>query len=625
MGLTTVTRSVQWSQTGTSGWNDITDDALKIEVVLESLDQGIPHFTLEIDNTGGKHNTDWPPFTPNEKGLYYFVIIRFAGQRILVGRFEGIDPILASGHNISLDGLIVGGVDLSKSYGSFVWNDEKWDDAVEEVLKYLDKDGLLFEYSSASSGTTITKQPVDEWCHDLIRKICESEGLAGCLRPASSDTKVIVDLFVKNSESKRHTTILKSIIPDQSTLIKTGEVPRDLNETFNMIDLTGGKSERAPVDGDAWTESLVGWHTVSNNFTLGLTTEYVCNLFNVDNPPEGEVVSTQSIKFQPFASFSGAAEAKLVFPEVLSGELFDCEARKASLIVFRWMCGDVQFPSLTGMTIRLKDANGTMIEAQVSEAWFAVLPKGQWGLMQQRIGSDLLIHDVSPRHMRNGEWFYSMDPGNNAFDWTRIQEMHFAFESTGFYNLPVYIDRLYIVQDFIPKVRVQDPVKIEKYGRRMQPFSVPEMYEPGVMKAYGLKILKATATPTFVIDATFLHDPATEVILPGYGIRFNIPAWGISETLYWRSIRVHYVWSRQEGLVLRVIAVPATSGSEDYSYLLASKTWTILGREGLDKNIGDAIRRLGTSANKHSDFQIDRTVQTPLLVVPQNKTERKSH
>jgi len=105
-----------------------------------------------------------------------------------------------------------------------------------------------------------------------------------------------------------------------------------------------------------------------------------------------------------------------------------------------------------------------------------------------------------------------------------------------------------------------------------------------------------------MLDVVVLHDPSSEIILPGYGIRFNIPAWGIPETLYWRSLRVHYIWGKGEskGFELRIMAVPASSGSEDYSNVLSSKTWT-MDSEGMFKNVSDVIRkrkeRVETSAS----------------------------
>jgi len=607
MGLTNVTRSVEWAQFGGS-WSDITGDVQRIEVVLQSLDQGMSNFTIEVDNSGGKYKDIWPAFTPNEKGLFYFVKIKFAGQRILVGRFEGVDPTLSSGLSISLDGLIVGGVRLSKNYGSFNWQDKKWDDAVEDILKWLDPYGVMFDYSSAHTGTLITMQPVDDYCHDIIRKICESEGVVGTLRPhATIESKVVVDLFVKNDAARRHNTIFKSILPDQSNVIESGNMPRDLKESANILDVVGGKSTQAPVDGDAWTESMKGWHKDGDNFALSLEKSITCNPSDLKNLPEDATVSTASIAATPFVGVSGPLKFHLTLPEVLGGELFNAALRKASLIQFRWTCGYVGFPGITGLMLGLVDANGTEIEAD-AEGWFPrLLQSGEWDTVQQRIGSDMKIWDFMSVHLHKGEWYYTGEGDvDKGFDWSKIRELYLVFDSaTPFITpilplplyLPIYIDRLLITQDFIPKVRVSDSDRVNKYESRMQPIEAPEIYELGPLKAYANKLLKASAQPTFILDVTVLHDPATEIILPAYGIRFDWPAHGISSSLWWRGLAVHYIWDLQQGFRLRIQAVPATLGSEDYSNVLATKTWTGT-NEGLLKNLIGNQRKIRDFAER---------------------------
>jgi hypothetical protein len=279
-------------------------------------------------------------------------------------------------------------------------------------------------------------------------------------------------------------------------------------------------------------------------------------------------------------------------PEVLGGELFDAVLRKASIVEFRWTCGEVNFPSITGLTLGLVDANDTKIVADV-EGWF---PKpmtihGEWGIIQQRIGPDMPIWDYV-RALRKGEWHYTGDGDpNKGFDWKKIRDVCIKFDSVGQLYLPIYIDRLFITQDFVPKVRVSDSDKVYKYESRMQSIEAPEIYELGPLKVYANKLLKASAQPTFILDVTVLHDPATEIILPAYGIRFDWPAHGISSSLWWRGLAVHYVWNRSKGFVLRIEAVPATLGSEDYSNVLATKTWTGT-NEGLLKNVTSALERI---------------------------------
>jgi len=353
MGLTNVTCTVEWAPPN-GAWTDISGDVLDCEAILESLDQGLPNFKITVDNTAGKHNSDWPAFSPVERGLYYFAKITFGNAKVLVGRFEGIDPSLHGGHAIELDGLIVGGVLLGKNYSAFNWVDKKWDDAVKDIIDWLDKYRRVIVYSSASiGGSTINMQPTDDYCADLIRKFCESEGLTGCLRPDNNDAKVVLDMFPKSEAAigtKKHTTIFKHILPDSSNLIKSGNVPRDLKESSNILNLTGGKSERAPVDGDLWTERLSGWHKDTSNFELSLDGSLVCNTFAANAVPEGEVLSTKSIKAKPFSSstlpfVSGRVEFHVNFPEILTGEPYDAVVRKAALINFRWTIGEIGFPT----------------------------------------------------------------------------------------------------------------------------------------------------------------------------------------------------------------------------------------------------------------------------------------
>ena len=78
-------------------------------------------------------------------------------------------------------------------------------------------------------------QPKEEYGHDIIRKIAEQEGLIATLKPNSNDLQVDLEVFVKNDASKRHTTIFKHILMDQSNRIAKGTVPRDLKESANEL------------------------------------------------------------------------------------------------------------------------------------------------------------------------------------------------------------------------------------------------------------------------------------------------------------------------------------------------------------------------------------------------------
>jgi hypothetical protein len=418
--------------------------------------------------------------------------------------------------------------------------------------------------------------------------------------------QVQLEMFPKaaSTTTKKHNTIFKSILMDKSNRIFSGSLPRDLKESANIIDYTGGRSLICPPDGDGFTESTIGWHVQSSGLLLGLST---LEFYNRGQEGETESTTSLQLRIMPGAQSSDHWKLRINLTELL-GAPFNCVERNADMMVFYWKTGGDSVNSTLAVHLEMTDSNGTVISSlrPGSFNWGNIAPRN-WTPSTWRLGPECNVAaDVGIPGSQQGVDYWIVKLGSNPkasvvmFDLKSIVSIDLCFDFViplGGGSMPsaffrIYIDRFGIRQDYVPTYRsILSGTNIgsTRYGPRMMPVSVPEILEYAPLKAYANKVAISYAAPTFFVDVTCLHDPATELIWAGYGVRFNIPAWGVTESLWWRAMTVIYQWERKKGFTLRVVAVPAASAVEDYSNVVSSKYWTNA-LEGLYSNIIDKLR-----------------------------------
>jgi hypothetical protein len=368
--------------------------------------------------------------------------------------------------------------------------------------------------------------------HDIIRKIAEQQGLIATLKPGSSDLKAFLEVFKKSdaTSTKKHETIFKSILMDQSNRIYGGNLPRDLKETANILDFTGGRSLRCPPDGDGFTEGTYGWHTETSGLLIGLSSLETYNTGQEDETTSNNSIMIGLMPAQTIPSLS-SWKVRLQLTEVL-GVPFDSVLRNSDMMQFYWKTGGDTVNSTLALHLELVDKNGTVISSlrpgQIPIGWVAPT---NWTASTWKIGPDCNVQEVTgPPHSQSGvDYWYSKHPAK-PFDWKNVNAIYLCFDFTiplGGGSLPnqffkIYVDRLVFSQDYVPFYRVNITKYSNKYGGRMERVTVPEILEFAPLKAYGDKVALAHAAPTFFIDVTCLHDPATELVWAGYGVRFDI-------------------------------------------------------------------------------------------------------
>jgi hypothetical protein len=594
------------------GWNDITEDLLDFDVEDLAFDQGLPNFTVVIDNPAAKYKNTFLALGGSEKGLYYSFRLVVNGAELMIGRSEGVDDKLAQGNTIALDGVVVGGKRLQGQRVTFDWKLRKADDAIQDVTDYLNScyefgEGICtVAYTSPGAQDEITMNPVGEYAHDIIRKILERKSLTGTLR-GSSATAATLDIFSKSATNRRHTSIIKRNISDDSNVVTQGALTRDLKEAANVLKVTGGKSIAEPSDLDKWTETDINaWSTKSGYGYL--------KLVNIPTPAVGDWM-VKGVAGGPDPYFM---DLRL---DVAAGQMFDAIARNAYLINF--YAGSNQSAGLgpgssVWVDVELEDASGTVISTYkgTSSVGTCPLTANTMGLIQVPIGPQSLpMPRCDPMGlMLSCPWTwvkFSEEGWENGFNWRQIVRISVRFEPRGSvqpggpqYNY--YLDGFYIAQDYIPTVTVYDPIRVGKYDIREQPVDASEFTDFSELEKYALEILPAYSAPTFYIDSDFMHDPSVELLKAGWQVRFDSDSWGLASTLYWRILKIN--WRLKEGrFTPHIVALPATSGSEDYSNAVSGKVWTRW-PGGLEKNIIDYLQKLGERANR---LAIGPTVAPP--------------
>ena len=552
---------------------DVSNDVLDVQAMDMSLDHGMPSVQITLANIGGTYATLWPPF--GETGLYYPGTISFNGVPIMQFRFEGLDPELAKKNQIVVDGLVVGATPLQKQYMSQLWAQRKADDIISDVVNWADSshqwgDALTqVTYTSPGTGETVNYQANREYCHDIIRKILEKENWTGTLR-ATSSTAAALDIFPVNDATHQHTSILQA-----GDLFMSGKSPRDVKESANVLELTGGKSTQEPSDGDAWTETFLQmWHPNTS-----------CTLQSVTNP----VSCGKSALAAWVPDIIIPVEIELDLREALGGEYFNAVTRQLSLVSFKLAVSSNMGWNTFQVKLAFVDSNG------------AVIVGNEVLTGPQKANSYLdMIFNASPTSsiagggsltLASGEGDFTLESGE-SFDWTQLAKVRLRFQiqvgTETHTPLTYYVDCFHMVQNYTPQVRVIDAARVAQYDPRMQSIDAPEYTEYADLNAYGVQLAQASSTPTYSVDLTFHFDPTTELLKAGWSVRFNLPNFGIGTNVWWRLLEVEWKWNSKDGLTVRLIAIPASTGSADYTHNLSSRVWT-RDRAGLDKNIIEAI------------------------------------
>ena len=589
------------------GSTNVSDDCLEIHAVDTSLDHSLPNIKIILTNINHKYADLWPAF--GETGLYYPGSLKFNGVEIIQFRFEGIDPKKSKGNTIELDGLVVGGTTIQKQYitQDYTLPDmaHKADDVISDIIYWLNSSKLVgrslveISYTSNHVGELIYPKYKKEYCHDAIRKILERFNWTATLR-GSNATLAALDVFPVADASHRHTTIFTD---DQ--IITSGESPRDIKESPNILEVTGGKSTLEPSTGDTWTEGSVdggksnAWHTPSGFGIVGV----------VRNP-----VDCGNSALVGFAGNSNFMQDKNGFIFELNlqealGSYYDAVTRNLQAISFRVACNNDMGTAGFKVRIAVQDSNGTRL-AQV-------LLNGSTGPRKANTYQQTTV-PLSPAITSDGKildfmnWYYEKvgppdSDGSIRFHWDKLAKIFIyniitaSVGQQGKFKYPMgfYIDCFYISQNWIPEVRVVDSLRSGKYDPRMMSIDAPEYTDYAELKNYALSLVQAAATPTYFADFYVLHDPATELIKAGWQVRFSAPNFGISSSVYWRLLEVHWIWTKAQGLIVRVVGVPAISGSADYSKNLSSRVWTNK-EAGEWKNVIDAIHTLRIATEQFS-------------------------
>ena len=572
---------------------DVSDDVLDVQAVDVCLDHGLPHVQITLSNIAGKYATLWPPFT--EAGLYYPGSVSFDSVEVMKFRFEGLNPELATKNTIVVDGLIVGATPLQKQYMTKTWAKRQADTIIQDVTVYANAthdygSGITFaSYTSPSQGELVNYVAKREYCHDIIRKILEKEKWTGTIR-ATSAYASLLDIFPVNDASHQHTTIFAS-----AGTAKQGKSPRDVKESPNVLEITGSKSLNEPSDSDAWTEPTIfggkseAWHEIGGYGILGTTAtpHACCDEHQINCGSYALVGKTASIT----SPTGNPVTFELHFQEAL-GFYYDAIARNLTAISFKSAI-DTNVSQGNRYTVRiaLEDSHGAIILS--NEIHDGPLTRNQF--------RDMIFQTTA--EAPGATWVLEKDVGlTPSFDWTQLSKLRIIFNwliTPVSMPLTYFVDCFSMNQNFIPQVRVVDSTRQALYDTRMQSMDAPEYTELEDLRTYGLKIVQASATPTYYVDHTFTHSPATELIKAGWQVRFSMANMGITSSVWWRVLEAGWLWNNNDGLLLHLVAVPASSGSYDYSGSLSSRIWT-KDRAGLDKNIIDAIRALRNESEQFS-------------------------
>jgi len=541
---------IEYSQGGSS-WTQIQNKLINYDIWLRELAAGMSQATFIFDDKGNSLMKDTFPFQVSEKGLYWHLRAQVNGKYLLNGRIYKIHPSIGMKDTITIEARCYGQEFLRKFIGKNYTEDPKRaDDLIEDILKVCKVNDVQYTSPHNTSLPLLSPDYTDKcpYVHDVIREIAEQVDYSAFVQTQAAVTKGTLLFFLKDDSSKRHTTVLKSILFDSTNNIREADMPRSIDEIVNWIALVGRQANAEPVDGDAWTEdpNMKGWYSADGGITH-------VTWFG-DKPKQGNY----SVGGVTYAK--AGPHFKLSIPDVL-GDVFDCVARKGTSLNFDFMVSHgMELPNtLTRVCpiVILEDATGNRIQHLLANPLWYDIPGETWRGESVPIGSDEYIHYREPGEKPEGlaYWFFydgslgrTGRPGQDFFYWDKIRFIEFEDiqdKRLTSMNTWLRIDALWFGQSFQASYIAKDDASIAKYGLAMQKPMKTEHASLTSLKAYGDEFIKGSSRPTLLFNMpSVVLDPGLESLYPGYSIQANIPRMGIDPGQPWfRILEIHYKWS----------------------------------------------------------------------------------
>jgi len=508
--------------------------------------------TFIFDDKGNSLMKDVFPFQVTEKGLYWHLRAKVNNKYLLNGRIFKLQPSIGMKDTITIEARCYGQELLRKFVSkNYTEDPKKADDLIDDILTVCKVVDVEYASPHEASLPLLSPDYTDKcpYVHDVIREIGEQVDYSAFVQTQAAVTKGTLLFFPKDDSSKRHTTVLKSILFDSTNNIREADMPRSIDEIVNWIALVGRQANAEPVDGDAWTEdpNMKGWYSADGGITH-------VTWFG-DNPSRGNY----SVGGQTYAK--KGVHFKLSIPDVLA-DVFDCVARKGTSLNFDFMVSHgMELPyTLTRVIpiVVLEDASGNRIQHLLANPIWYDIPSSTWRSESIPIGSEDYIYYREPGEKPKSKnaywWFYDGKtgktgrPGQDFFYWDKIRFIEFEdICDTRVSSMSTWlrIDALWFGQSYQASYIAKDDVSIAKYGLAMQKPMKTEYASLTSLKAYGDEFIKGSSRPTLLLNMPeVILDPGAESLYPGYSIQANIPRMGIIPGQPWfRILEIHYKWS----------------------------------------------------------------------------------
>jgi len=541
---------IEYSQGGSS-WTEIANKLINYDIYLRELAAGMSQASLIFDDKGNTLMKDTFPFQPTEKGLYWHLRAQVNGKYLVNGRIFKIKPEMGEKDTITIEARCYGQELLRKFIGkNYTKDPKKADDLIEDILEVCKVNDVQYTSPHTASLPLLSPDYTDKcpYIHDVVREIGEQVDYSAFVQTQAAVTKGTLLFFPKDDSSKRHTTILKSVLYDSANNIQEADLPRSIDEIVNWIALVGRQANAEPVDGDAWTEdpNMKGWYSCDGGITH-------VTWFG-DNPSRGNY----SVGGQTFSKTG--VHFKLSLPDVF-GDVFDCVARKASSLNFDFMVShgaDMPYFMQIQPIVIFEDTSGNRIQHLLFNPLLNDLPGRTWRTENVPIGDDDYIYYREPGEKPTSKnpywWFYNGGtgrngvPGQDFFYWDKIRFIEFedvnkirALSA----SIWLRIDALWFGQSYQASYIAKDEASIAKYGLAMQKPMKTEYASLTSLKAYGDEFIKGSSRPTLLFNMpSVVLDPGAESLYPGYSIQADVPRMGIDPGQPWfRILEIHYKWS----------------------------------------------------------------------------------
>jgi len=541
---------IEYSQGGSS-WTEIVGKLINYDIWLRELAAGMSQATFIFDDKGNSLMKDTFPFQVTEKGLYWHLRAKINDKYLLNGRIYKIHPSIGMKDTIAIEARCYGQEFLRKFIDiNYSKDSKKADDLIEDVLKVCKVVDVDYTSPHEASLPLLNPDYTDKcpYINDVVREIAEQVDYSAFVKTQAAVTKGTLLFFPKDDSSKRHSTILKSILFDSTINIREADMPRSIDEIVNWIALVGRQANAEPVDCDAWTEdpNMKGWYSCDGGITH-------VTWFG-DNPSRGNY----SVGGQTFSKTG--VHFKLSLPDVF-GDVFDCAARKGTSLNFDFMVShgaDMPYFMQIQPIVILEDTSGNRIQHLLFNPILNDLMGRTWRTENVPIGSDDYIYYREPGEKPTSKnpywWFYNGGtgrngvPGQDFFYWDKIRFIEFEDVnkirgiSTSTW---LRIDALWFGQSYQASYRAKDDASIAKYGLAMQKPMKTEYASFQSLKTYGDELIKGTCRPTLLFNMPeVVLDPGAESLYPGYSIQVDIPRMGIPPGKPWfRILEIHYKWS----------------------------------------------------------------------------------